>query len=120
LIYIANFYDTDIEIGNYERPPPSPPSHSTINQDKTGLIFAPQPSSSPVPPRMNLRSATYVTAKEVRNSILDNENRFEDEYDVTTDTSNDSEPNFDDSEDNEFDPILGADYDAIDNNINVN
>jgi hypothetical protein len=68
---------------------------------------------------MNLRSATYVTAKEVRNGILDNEDGFEDEYNVTTDTSNDSEPNFDDSEGDEFDPILGADYDAVDDNMDV-
>jgi hypothetical protein len=119
LIYIANFYDTDIEIGNYERPPSLPSSYFTIDQDETGLIFASQPSFSSVPPRMNLRSATYVTAKEVRNGILNNKDGFEDEYDVTTDTSNDFEPNFDDSEGDEFDLILGADYDAVDDNIDV-
>jgi hypothetical protein len=68
---------------------------------------------------MNLRSATYVTAKEVRNGILDNKDGFKDEYNVTTDTSNNSEPNFDDSEGDKFDPILSANYDAVDNNMDV-
>ena len=68
---------------------------------------------------MNLRSATYVTAREVRNGILDNKEGLEDDNDVTTDTENESEPDFDDSDDDAFDPILGADYDTIDNNINI-
>ena len=68
---------------------------------------------------MNLRSAVYVTAKEVKNGILDNKDGFEDENDVTTDISNDSEPDFDDSEGDEFDPILRADYDAVDDNMDV-
>ena len=63
---------------------------------------------------MNLRSATYVTAREVRNGILDNEDRFKNEDDITTDTSNDSEPDFDSSDDDEFDLILGADFDVTD------
>ena len=65
---------------------------------------------SPPPARMNLHSATYVTAKEVRNGVLNNEDGFEDEDEVTTDTTNDSEPEFDFSDDNEFDPILSNDY----------
>ena len=69
---------------------------------------------------MNLRSATYVTAKEVRNGALDDDKySCEDEGDVTTDTDNDSEPDFDSSDDDEFDPILGGDYTAADNNIKV-
>jgi hypothetical protein len=69
---------------------------------------------------MNLRSAIYVTAKEVKNGILDTiEDGLEDENAVTTDTDNDSEPDFDESDDNEFDPIIGADYDAADDNIDV-
>jgi hypothetical protein len=69
---------------------------------------------------MNLRSATYVTAKEVKNGILDiNEDGFEDENEVTTDTDTDSEPDFDKSDDDEFDPIMGADYDAADDNMAV-
>ena len=63
---------------------------------------------------MNLRSATYVTAREVRNGILDNEDRFKNEDDITTDTSNDSEPDFDSSDDDEFDLILGADFNVAD------
>ena len=67
---------------------------------------------------MNLRSAAYVTAKEVRNGALDDEG-FKDPNDVTTDTDYDSEPDFDSSDDDEFDPILGGDYEAADNNLEV-
>ena len=69
---------------------------------------------------MNLRSATYVTVKEVRTGALDDdEYGCEDEGDVTTDTDNDSEPDFDSSDDDEFDPILGGDYTVADNNMKV-
>jgi hypothetical protein len=68
---------------------------------------------------MNLRSATYVTAREVRNGALDDETGFEDENDVTTDTDYDSEPQFDSSDDDAFDPILGGDYDARDDFMDV-
>jgi hypothetical protein len=69
---------------------------------------------------MNLRSVTYVTAREVRNGILDNKDRFEDKDDVITNISVNSEPDFDSSDDDEFDPILGADYDAANDFIDVN
>jgi hypothetical protein len=69
---------------------------------------------------MNLRSATYITAKEVRNGALDDETGFEDENDVTTDTDNESEPDFDSLDDDAFDLILGGDYDAVDDNMEVN
>ncbi len=68
---------------------------------------------------MNLRSATYVTSREIRNRALNNEDGFEDENNVTTDTDNKSEPDFNDSEDDAFDPILGADYEAIDDFMDV-
>ena len=61
----------------------------------------------------------YVTAKEVRNSILDNKDRFEDENDVTIDISNDSEPDFNDLEGDEFDLILSTNYDTINGNIDI-
>jgi hypothetical protein len=67
---------------------------------------------------MNLRSATYVTAREVRAGILDEEGH-EDKDDVTTDTSLDSEPEFDSSDDDEFDPILSGDYDLADDFIDI-
>ena len=67
---------------------------------------------------MNLCSATYYTAREVRNSLLDNEDGLEGENDITTESSNDSEPDFDSSDD-EFDPILGGDHGAADDNIDV-
>jgi hypothetical protein len=69
---------------------------------------------------MNLRSAIYVTAKEVKNSILDTiEDSLEDKNTVTTDTDNDSEPDFNELDDNKFNPIIGADYDAADDNMDV-
>ena len=62
----------------------------------------------------------YLTAKEVRNSALsDDETRFEDENDITTDTDNKSEADFDSLDDDEFDPILGGDYNAADDNMEV-
>jgi hypothetical protein len=69
---------------------------------------------------MNLRSATYVTAREVRNSILDNKNRFKNKDNVITNTSIDLEPDFDFLDNNKFDLILGADYDVTNNFIDVN
>ena len=66
---------------------------------------------------MNLRSATYVIAREVRNSILDNKAGFEDEDNVTTNTSNDSKRDFDESMDDIFDLILGTDYNTADDFI---
>lgn len=96
-----------MEVGDYEIPLHLP-TPSTIFQDETGIIFVARPSSSPAPSRMNLRPTTYVTTKQAKNDILDNKNVFEDGNDVTTDTSNHSEPYFDDSDDDEFDPILGA------------
>ena len=36
-----------------------------------------------------------------------------------TDISNNSKPDFDDSDNNEFDPILSTNYKAVDNNIDV-
>jgi hypothetical protein len=38
---------------------------------------------------------------------------------VTTNTEYDSEPDFDDSDNNVFDPILIADYKAADNNMDL-
>ena len=70
---------------------------------------------------MNLRPATYVTAKEVANGALDDdEYSLEDKNDITTDTNNNSEPDFDSLDDNKFDPILGGDYEAADDNIDIN
>ena len=68
---------------------------------------------------MNLCSVIYYIAREVRNSLLDNEDRLEDENNITTESSNDSEPDFDSSDDDEFDPILRGDYNTTDNNIDI-
>ena len=68
---------------------------------------------------MNLRSAIYYTAREVKNSLFNTEDSFKDENNVTTDTSNDSEPDFDFLDDDAFDPILGADFDPADDFMDV-
>jgi hypothetical protein len=67
---------------------------------------------------MNLQSATYHTKREVQNAIL-KETGLEDEADITTDTSDNSEPDFDSSDDDEFNPIQGANYNARDDNMDV-
>ena len=69
---------------------------------------------------MNLRSANYIIAKEVQNRALySDETNFEDKDDVTSDIDNDSKPDFDFSDDNNFDPIISSDYIATDDNIEV-
>jgi hypothetical protein len=71
---------------------------------------------------MNLSLATYVTAKEVKNRALDNSDNegFKLKGDITADSSNDSKPDFDDSDDNVFDSIIRNDYNVQDNFIDVN
>lgn len=68
---------------------------------------------------MNLRSTTYVTTKEARNRALDGETSFEDKNNITTNTNYDSEPDFDSSDDDIFDPILSSDYNTRDDFIDV-
>jgi hypothetical protein len=69
--------------------------------------------------RINLRSATYVTAKKVRNNILNNKNKFKNKNNVITNTSVNSEPDFNFSDNNKFNLILGANYDVTNDFINV-
>jgi hypothetical protein len=71
---------------------------------------------------MNLSLAIYVTAKEVKNRALDDSDNkgFELKGDITADSSDDSEPDFDDSDNNVFDPIIRGDYNVQDDFINVN
>jgi hypothetical protein len=68
---------------------------------------------------MNLRSATYITAKEVKNKALNDEKEFEDLNNITINTDYDSEPNFDFSDNNAFDLILNNDYNTTNDFINV-
>ena len=56
---------------------------------------------------------------QVRNGILDNKDGFEDEDNVTINTSNDSEPDFNNLDDDEFDPILGVNFDAADDFMDI-
>ena len=67
-----------------------------------------------------MRNATYVTVKEVANEALDDdEYGCEDEGDVTTDTDNETEPDFDSSDDDAFDSLLSRDFDEADDNMDV-
>jgi hypothetical protein len=55
---------------------------------------------------------TYVTAKNVKNKALDNSDNkgFKLKGGITTNLSNDFEPNFDDLDDNVFNLIIRSDY----------
>jgi hypothetical protein len=55
----------------------------------------------------------------VRNGLLDTKDGFKDENNVITNTSNDSEPDFDSLDDDAFDLILGADFDPVDDFMDV-
>jgi hypothetical protein len=68
---------------------------------------------------MNLQLATYYIKREVQNAIL-KETGLKDKADITTATSDDLEPDFDSSDDDKFDPIQGANYNARDDNIDIN
>lgn len=69
---------------------------------------------------MNLRSVTYVIVKEVTNrDLTDDEYGCEDENDITMDTDNHSEPDFDSSDDDEFDLILSSYYEAVNDFIDI-
>jgi hypothetical protein len=97
-------------------------SLSNLNlTDKTDLIYKPWLNhiSLPCTRNINLRSVTYVTAKEVRNSVLDNKKGLKDKNNVITNTENKSEPDFDNSDNDAFDLILSTNYDTADNNIDV-
>jgi hypothetical protein len=61
---------------------------------------------------MNLSLIIYVTAKEVKNGALDDSDNegFKLKGNITADLSDDSKPNFDDSDDNVFDLIMRGDY----------
>jgi hypothetical protein len=113
-VYITNYGIIDIIVRDYilNPEPIEVESQPVVESLRT-------PEVTTLPRRtMNLRSVTYHTAHEVRNSLFDEEG-VEDENDITTDSSNDSEPNFDSSDDDEFDPILGNDYIAEDDFMDV-
>ena len=62
----------------------------------------------------------YIIIREVKNSILNNKEGLKDNNDGIINTKNESEPDFDDSDDDAFDLILNTDYNTVDNNIDVN
>jgi len=98
---------TDIEVGDYSLP------EAELNSTLT-------PDSPSPPPHMNLRSATYHTAKEVANGFAyEDGESFEDENDVTTDTGDESDARYDSTDDGEFDNIEMGDYDEADNFMDV-
>ena len=67
---------------------------------------------------MNLQLVIYYTKREIQNAILE-EIGLEDKADIITNTSDDSEPDFDSSDNNEFDLIQGTNYNTRDDNIDV-
>jgi hypothetical protein len=92
----------------------------TIGALTLSPTLQPIASRSPSPPsRMNLRSARYYSAKDVRAGALNN-NSDTDKGGISTESNDDSEPGFDDSDGDDFDPILMGDYDAADDNIDIN
>lgn len=102
-----------------------PPYNNEIGLDSsTPLTLDSQPtrsvnpSRSPSPSlRINLRSARYYLAKDVRAGALDGDSET-DEGDISTESNNDSN-GFDGSKGDDFNPILGGDYDSADDNIDV-
>jgi hypothetical protein len=69
---------------------------------------------------MNLRFVIYITAKEVRNRAFDDKTGFKDKNNVIINTNNKSKPDFDSLDNNTFNLILSNDYDAANDNIEVN
>jgi hypothetical protein len=113
--YITNHSITDIEVGDYML------NLEPMEVESQPIVESPRSPTPEVVTRrrsMNLRSVTYHTAYEVKNGLFDEEG-VEDENDITTDSSNDSEPDFDSSDDEEFDPILSNDYIAEDDFMDV-
>lgn len=71
--------------------------------DYTRIIPPVTVNDNEVPPlSMNLRSATYYTAQEVENGVV--QEGQEDEGDVTTDSGDDTEARFDSDNESEFNP----------------
>jgi hypothetical protein len=68
---------------------------------------------------INLRSVTYITAKEVKNKALDNKKGFKDLNNIIINTDYNSEPNFDSLDNDAFDPILNSDYNTRNDFIDV-
>ena len=69
---------------------------------------------------MNLWSATYITTKEVRNRALNNnEDSYKDKNNITIDTDNDLEQEFDSLDEDVFNPILSTDFDAVEDFIDI-
>ena len=104
ILYKANSCDfTGIEVGDYNHPEPLPV----------------EPPVEDAPPRMNLRSTTYHTAKEVANGLdYEDGDAMEDEDDVTTDSGDESDDRFDSSnDDDDFEDEIMGDYDAADDFI---
>jgi hypothetical protein len=87
--------------------------NSNLNNNTTSSSAITVSQDSPSRTRsINLSLAIYVTAKKAKDKALNNSNnkRFKLKGDIITDLSNDSEPDFDDSENNVFDPIIRDDY----------
>jgi hypothetical protein len=125
----TNFTLIDIEVGDWEREPSperiSTPTESVYSIDETSLQFRGRSTSvselAPPrsPPRMNLRSARYYTAKEVRNGALERDSDLDSDSDISTQSFDVSEADFEASDRDAFDPILGGDYNSADDNMDI-
>jgi hypothetical protein len=101
----------DIEVGDYSLP--------KAKLDSTPTLDAPLPSFLP-PSRINLRSATYHTTKEVANGFAYKDRElFKDENNVTTNSGDESEARYDSTNDEEFNDIEIGDYDEADGFMDV-
>jgi hypothetical protein len=77
--------------------------------------------SSPRTRNINLSLATYLTAEKVKNKALDNNNNkgFKLKDNITTNSSDNSKPDFNDLDDNIFDLRIRGDYNVQDDFIDV-
>jgi hypothetical protein len=60
----------------------------------------------------------YYSAKDVRAGALNGDSDT-DEGDISTESNDDLEPGFDDSDGDDFDPSLMGTYDAADDNMDI-
>jgi hypothetical protein len=101
----------DIKVGDYSLP--------KAKLDLTPTLDAPLPLSPP-PSCINLRSATYHTAKEVANRFVYKDRElFKDENNVTTNSRDESKARYDSTNNKEFNNIEIGDYNKADGFIDV-
>ena len=68
---------------------------------------------------MNLRSTWYYTTKEVQNGALKRDSDLDLDLDISTQSFDVSKADFEASDRDAFDPILGGVYDSANDNIDI-